>query len=103
MVQTQAPAHIRQVYHSAVVISTYPEDTIEFIGANVLDQHPFIVMPLLKNGNARDYVPAHRDFDIIRLVCVASMANKHYPDLNNPALSRLFGFGIPTFRGCCTW
>jgi hypothetical protein len=33
-----------------------PDDHVEFLGANVLDDTPFIVMPLLKNGNARDYI-----------------------------------------------
>jgi hypothetical protein len=34
---------------------------LEFLGANVFDDRPFIVMPYLKNGNARDYVNDHPD------------------------------------------
>jgi serine/threonine protein kinase len=32
------------------------DDQLEFLGGNVLDEKPFIVMPFLKNGNARDYI-----------------------------------------------
>jgi serine/threonine protein kinase len=40
----------------------------EFLGANELDDKPFIVMPYLKNGNARDYVQSHPDCDRLRIV-----------------------------------
>jgi serine/threonine protein kinase len=103
LVETQASAHTEQVHHSAVVISLYPDDIIEFLGANVLDEKPFIVMPLLKNGNARDYVSAHPYFDILRLVRIGLIANKNYPNFNNPASSRLFGSRIPTFTTGYTW
>jgi hypothetical protein len=36
-----------------------PDDALEFLGANLLDGKPFIVMPFLKNGNARDYIHNH--------------------------------------------
>jgi hypothetical protein len=42
----------------------------EFLGANTLDDKPFIVMPFLKNGNARHYIQTHPTFD--RLVLVNS-------------------------------
>jgi hypothetical protein len=41
---------------------------LEFLGANVLDEKPFIVMPLLRNGNARDYIQDHPTYDRLQLV-----------------------------------
>jgi hypothetical protein len=43
---------------------------VEFLGANVFDERPFIVMPLLKNGNARHYVREHPYCDILKFVRV---------------------------------
>lgn len=40
----------------------------EFLGANVLDERPFIVMPYLPNGNAKEYVNTHPECDRLRLV-----------------------------------
>ncbi|KDQ50365.1 hypothetical protein JAAARDRAFT_142113, partial [Jaapia argillacea MUCL 33604] len=40
----------------------------EFLGANLLADQPFIVMPLLKNGNARDFVEAHLAADCTRIL-----------------------------------
>lgn len=43
----------------------------EFLGANVLDNKPFIVTPLMNNGNARIYIQQHPDCDrltIVRLI-----------------------------------
>jgi hypothetical protein len=34
----------------------------------VLDEQPFIVMPYLKHGNARDYIRHHPDCDRLRIV-----------------------------------
>lgn len=39
----------------------------------MLDDRPFIVMPYMKNGNARDYLRNHQDFDRVKLV--SSMPN----------------------------
>jgi serine/threonine protein kinase len=36
-----------------------PDDALEFLGASLLDDKPFIVMPFLKNGNAHDYIHNH--------------------------------------------
>lgn len=41
---------------------------IEFLGANVLDERPFIVMPYLKNGNARTYLEEHPNCDRLLIV-----------------------------------
>jgi hypothetical protein len=41
---------------------------LQFLGANEWDERPFIVMPYLQNGNARDYVRDHPDCDRLRMV-----------------------------------
>jgi hypothetical protein len=41
---------------------------VEFLGANILDDKPFIVMPYLKNGNARDYLQEHPDGNRLQIV-----------------------------------
>lgn len=43
---------------------------LEFLGANYLEDKPFIVMPYLKNGNARDYVGRNPQCNRLRIVCV---------------------------------
>jgi len=40
---------------------------LQFLGANELDDKPFIVMPYLKNGNAHDYVQSHPDCERLRI------------------------------------
>ena len=44
---------------------------VEFLGANVLDEKPFIVMPYLANGNARDYLQEHPNTDRLQIVCMS--------------------------------
>ncbi|KAF9531419.1 hypothetical protein CPB83DRAFT_848994 [Crepidotus variabilis] len=41
---------------------------IEFLGANILDDKPFFVMPLLVNGNAKDYVRNNPNFPRIHII-----------------------------------
>ena len=40
----------------------------EFLGANVLDERPFIVTPYLTNGNARTYIQNNSDCDRQKIV-----------------------------------
>jgi hypothetical protein len=40
----------------------------EFLGANVLDTRPFIVTPLLVNGNVRMYLQTHPECDRLKIV-----------------------------------
>jgi serine/threonine protein kinase len=40
----------------------------EFLGANTLDDRPFIVMPYMKNGNARQYITTCLECNHLRLV-----------------------------------
>ena len=42
---------------------------VEFLGANILDDKPFIVMPYIKNGNVRDYIKVHPDCNRVKIVC----------------------------------
>ena len=42
--------------------------TSEFLGANILDDEPFIVMPWIANGNVRDYIDHHPSCDRLKLV-----------------------------------
>ena len=46
---------------------------VEFLGANVLDEKPFIVMPYLANGNARDYLQEHPNADRLQIVCMSNV------------------------------
>jgi hypothetical protein len=41
---------------------------IEFLGANILDDKPFILMPYLKNGNVQAYLKEHPDGDRLQIV-----------------------------------
>jgi serine/threonine protein kinase len=41
---------------------------LEFLGANILDDKPFIVMPYLKHGNVRAYLNAHPDDNRLQIV-----------------------------------
>ncbi|CAA7270611.1 unnamed protein product [Cyclocybe aegerita] len=41
---------------------------LQFLGANILNEEPFIVMPLIKNGNARDYIDEHPECDCLKLI-----------------------------------
>ncbi|KIM73991.1 hypothetical protein PILCRDRAFT_715514, partial [Piloderma croceum F 1598] len=40
---------------------------LQFLGANEMDDRPFIVMPYLKNGNVRDYVQNYPDCDRLQI------------------------------------
>ena len=48
---------------------------LEFLGANELDDKPFIVMPYLKNGNARDYVDGHPGCNRLLIVMILHSAS----------------------------
>ena len=41
---------------------------LEFLGANILDDKPFILMPYLKNGNVQAYLKEHPDGDRLKIV-----------------------------------
>ena len=44
---------------------------VEFLGANVLDEKPFIVMPYLANGNVQNYLQEHPNADRLQIVCMS--------------------------------
>jgi serine/threonine protein kinase len=67
----------------------------EFLGANVLDDKPFIVMPFLKNGNARQYMQAHPSCDRLVLVnlyvlCPSIDRNRHILKLYDISLGLVY-------------
>ena len=41
---------------------------IEFLGANILDDQPILVMPLIEGGNMRDYMDYHSDCNRLKIV-----------------------------------
>jgi hypothetical protein len=47
---------------------THASSYSEFLGANEFDDRPFIVMPYMSNGNARDYARGHPDCDRLQIV-----------------------------------
>ena len=46
----------------------YTYTVLEFLGANIVDETPFIVMPFLRNGNAWCFILANPDCDRIKIV-----------------------------------
>ena len=54
----------------SMVIDVDLTDTLEFLGANILDKRPFIVIPYLRNGNSRDYLEQHPNGDRMQIVCI---------------------------------
>jgi hypothetical protein len=50
------------------LISASNQWLVEFLGANILDEKPFIVMPYLKNGNSRDYLQEYPNSDRLQIV-----------------------------------
>ena len=43
-------------------------ETLEFLGANTLNNKPFIVTPLISNGNARVYIQNYPGCDRLTIV-----------------------------------
>jgi len=48
---------------------------LEFLGANLLDDKPFIVTPYLENGNARVFIENHPECNRLKIVCDKLMIN----------------------------
>lgn len=53
-------------------------ETSEFIGANVLDNKPFIVTPIMDNGNAMVYIQKHPTCDRLTIVCSIQTSLMHF-------------------------
>jgi hypothetical protein len=80
---------------------------LEFLGANVLDDDPFIVMPFLKNGNVRNYILNNPTCNRHKIVSViANPTGKQFTPcaiiLPCPALSHLTGLGAPALAEYCS-
>lgn len=52
-------------------------NVLQFLGANILDDTPFIMMPLLRNGNARNYVQSHPSCNRIKILHDISLGLVH--------------------------
>jgi len=52
-------------------------NVVQFLGANILDDKPFIVMPYFKNGNSRDYLQKHPDSDRLQILHGISLGLFH--------------------------
>lgn len=50
---------------------------LQFLGANEFDDKPFIVMPYLKNGNAREYIQRHPECDRLQILYHISLGLIH--------------------------
>ena len=50
------------------MITVFNQRLLEFLGANIFDEKPFIVMPYLTNGNVRDYLLEHPSTDRLPIV-----------------------------------
>ncbi|KAF8956482.1 kinase-like domain-containing protein [Flammula alnicola] len=46
---------------------------IQFLGANILDDKPFLVMPLIEHGNARDFIDNNPDCNRLKIIHQASL------------------------------
>jgi WD40 repeat protein len=55
---------------------------LEFLGANVLDEKPFIVMPYLENRNARDFLQKHPRCDRLMMLHHISLGIAHLHSKN---------------------
>ncbi|KZP06232.1 kinase-like protein [Athelia psychrophila] len=55
---------------------------LPFLGANIWDDRPFIVMPYLKNGNARDYIQNYPECNRAAILHQASLGLVYLHSMN---------------------
>jgi len=91
-------------------------NVLQFLGANILDEKPFIVMPYLANGDAREYLLQHPDHDRLQILHGISLGLHHlhshkivHGDLkarnvliNDNAKAVLCDFGLSRVKGDVT-
>jgi hypothetical protein len=75
----------------------------EFLGANVLDNKPFIVTPIMDNGNARLYIQNHPDCDRLEIVSSKLMVQIQVSEFGWSAVSRIPRCGVSSLTECCAW
>ena len=87
------------------LIFTSNQYLVEFLGANILDEKPFIVMPYLANGNARDYLQKHPNADRLQIVCMFNvcMFTLTHSDGICVAAWHFFGACSSPLTSDCTW
>jgi hypothetical protein len=76
---------------------------LEFLGANELDDRPFVVMPYMKNGNARDYVQRHPNCDRLKIVWISRFILLLFSDESNTDTSYLARSRLPAFEENRSW
>ena len=86
----------------------HTHDLTEFLGANILDDEPFIVMPLIANGNIREYInnnPSCDRLKFVSLLCYIPAPNVHSPLLDNRSNKLPLGWStcIPNISFMVTW
>ncbi|TFK68136.1 kinase-like protein [Pluteus cervinus] len=59
---------------------------LQFLGANILDERPFIVMPLMRNGNARDFIVKEPRCDRLKILHDASLGLMYLHTLPVPLI-----------------
>ncbi len=71
VVNLKAPPHPSLVTSfQSFLCSALSCNSSEFLGANILDSRPFIVMPFIKNGNAQEYILRHPECNRLELVSI---------------------------------
>ena len=84
------------------VIFASNERLAEFLGANILDDRPFIVMPYLKNGNSRDYLQKHPNSDRLHIVRSPNCRIHNFCDIICVAAWCFSGSCLPPLTWYCT-
>jgi hypothetical protein len=96
------PNMLRKFTQRATFFFTTNPWRVEFLGANILDDKPFILMPYLKNGNARDYLNEHPDGDRLNIVCMPNVtiqvSVQFNPDRTSTATWHFSGACLPPLK-----
>lgn len=99
-----ATYYVSRFNQSSLVFSQSNFYIIEFLGANEWDNRPFIVMPYLKNGNARDFIQARPGCNRLRIVRINVTTHHHMQlvsDGLDPDSSRLLGTVVSSHAEDC--
>jgi len=78
---------------------------LEFLGANIMDEKPFMVMPYLMNGNARDYLLEHPSTERLPIVRMSNICVIVWRDCNiAPAVTSYFSrTRLSPLQSYCAW
>src|SRR3984957_16589735 len=73
-------------------------ESSEFLGANILDEKPFVVMPVMRNGNENMYIQSHPECNRNEIVCHYFGPKCPMADHALPVASCFSRFEVPTFQ-----